>query len=44
LPVAVEERVAAPAEPGEETAPPDVRLDDVTKRFDDVVAVDGLTL
>jgi spermidine/putrescine transport system ATP-binding protein len=44
LPVAVEERVGAPAEPGEETAPPDVRLDDVTKRFDDVVAVDGLTL
>jgi spermidine/putrescine transport system ATP-binding protein len=44
LPVAVEERVAAPAGSGEASAPPDVRLDNVTKRFDDVVAVDGLTL
>jgi len=42
--MAVEERVAAPAESGGATAPSDVRLDDVTKRFDDVVAVDGLTL
>jgi spermidine/putrescine transport system ATP-binding protein len=43
--MAVEERVAAPAdESGGATAPPDVRLDSVTKRFDDVVAVDGLTL
>src|SRR5215216_4790829 len=42
--MAVEERVAAPAESGGATAAPDVRLDNVTKRFDDVVAVDGLTL
>src|SRR6266540_6976178 len=42
--MAVEERVAAPAESGGGTAAPDVRLDDVTKRFDVVVAVDGLTL
>jgi spermidine/putrescine transport system ATP-binding protein len=42
--MAVEERVAAPAESGGATATPDVRLDNVTKRFDDVVAVDGLTL
>jgi spermidine/putrescine transport system ATP-binding protein len=42
--MAVEERVAARTETGEATAPPDVRLDTVTKRFDDVVAVDRLTL
>jgi spermidine/putrescine transport system ATP-binding protein len=42
--MAVEERVAAPAQSGGATAAPDVRLDNVTKRFDDVVAVDGLTL
>jgi spermidine/putrescine transport system ATP-binding protein len=42
--MAVEERVAGPAESGGATAAPDVRLDNVTKRFDDVVAVDGLTL
>src|SRR5215211_3218860 len=42
--MAVEERVTAPAESGGATAAPDVRLDNVTKRFDDVVAVDGLTL
>jgi spermidine/putrescine transport system ATP-binding protein len=42
--MAVEERVEpeAPAEGG--TPPPDVRLDTVTKRFEDVVAVDALTL
>jgi putrescine transport system ATP-binding protein len=42
--MAVEAGVAAPLETGGATAPPDVRLDNVTKRFDDVVAVDGLTL
>jgi spermidine/putrescine transport system ATP-binding protein len=42
--MAVEERVAAPTSTGEESAAPDVRLDTVTKRFDDVVAVDSLTL
>src|SRR5215207_3646955 len=42
--MAVEERVTAPAESGGATAAPDVRLDNVTKRFDDVVAVDELTL
>src|SRR5215211_5320539 len=42
--MAVEERVAAPNESGEATAPSDVRLEAVTKRFDDVVAVEGLTL
>jgi len=42
--MAVEERVAAPNGTGGATAPPDVRLEAVTKRFDDVVAVDGLTL
>src|SRR5215211_7580563 len=42
--MAVEERVAAPAQSGGATAPPDVRLANVTKRFDDVVAVDGITL
>jgi spermidine/putrescine transport system ATP-binding protein len=42
--VAVEERVAAPNDTGGATAPPDIRLGGVTKRFDDVVAVDDLTL
>jgi spermidine/putrescine transport system ATP-binding protein len=42
--MAVEERLAAEPEAGEATASPDVRLDEVTKRFDDVVAVDGVTL
>src|SRR5215218_4012976 len=42
--MAVEERVAAPNEAGGATAPPDVRLEAVTKRFDEVVAVDELTL
>jgi spermidine/putrescine transport system ATP-binding protein len=42
--MAVEAGLAAPLETGGATAPPDVRLDNVTKRFDDVVAVDGLTL
>jgi spermidine/putrescine transport system ATP-binding protein len=42
--VAVEERVAAPNETGGASAAPDVRLEAVTKRFDDVVAVDELTL
>jgi spermidine/putrescine transport system ATP-binding protein len=42
--VAVEERVEPPASTGREASAPDVRLDAVTKRFDDVVAVDELTL
>jgi spermidine/putrescine transport system ATP-binding protein len=42
--VAVEERVAAPTGTGEASAASDVRLEAVTKRFDDVVAVDELTL
>ena len=43
--VAVEERVEPPAAAGENGASaPDVRLDRVTKRFDDVVAVDALSL
>jgi spermidine/putrescine transport system ATP-binding protein len=42
--VAVEERVAASSDTGGATAPPDIRLEGVTKRFDDVVAVDNLTL
>src|SRR5947208_9915660 len=42
--MAVEERVEAPPASGEASAPPDVRLEKVTKRFDDVVAVDELTL
>jgi spermidine/putrescine transport system ATP-binding protein len=41
--MAVEEKVAAP-ETGGAPAEPDVRLENVTKRFDDVVAVDGITL
>jgi len=42
--VAVEERAAASSDTGGATAPPDVRLEGVTKRFDGVVAVDNLTL
>jgi spermidine/putrescine transport system ATP-binding protein len=42
--MAVEERVAAPTENGGATAPPDIRLEEVTKKFDDVVAVDNLSL
>src|SRR6058998_567701 len=43
--MAVEERQAeAPPQTGAAGAPPDVRLDTVTKRFDDVVAVDALSL
>jgi spermidine/putrescine transport system ATP-binding protein len=42
--VAIEERVAASSDTGGATAPPDIRLERVTKRFDDVVAVDNLTL
>jgi spermidine/putrescine transport system ATP-binding protein len=42
--VAVDERVDAPPEGGREASAPDVRLENVTKRFDDVVAVDDLTL
>jgi spermidine/putrescine transport system ATP-binding protein len=41
--VAVEERVEPSTADGEASAP-DVRLESVTKRFDDVVAVDALTL
>ena len=39
-----EEDPAAAAERGESASPADVRLDAVTKRFDDVVAVDGVSL
>ena len=39
-----EEDAAAPREREEASAPADVRLDAVTKRFDDVVAVDGVSL
>jgi spermidine/putrescine transport system ATP-binding protein len=42
--MAVEQRVEAPPDTGGATVPPDVRLDTVTKRFDEVVAVDELTL
>jgi spermidine/putrescine transport system ATP-binding protein len=42
--MAVEERVATDPDRAEETAVPDVRLDTVTKRFDEIVAVDRLTL
>jgi len=42
--VAVEERVEAPPQTGGESPAPDVRLDAVTKRFDDVVAVDAIDL
>jgi spermidine/putrescine transport system ATP-binding protein len=42
--MAVEERLEAPPASGEASAAPDVRLEKVTKRFDDVVAVDELTL
>jgi spermidine/putrescine transport system ATP-binding protein len=40
--MAVEQRTAAP--PAGSTAPADVRLERVTKRFDEVVAVDDLSL
>ncbi len=39
-----EEDTAAAGEREEASVPADVRLDAVTKRFDDVVAVDDLTL
>jgi spermidine/putrescine transport system ATP-binding protein len=39
-----EDETAADRERGEAPAPADVRLDLVTKRFDDVVAVDGISL
>jgi spermidine/putrescine transport system ATP-binding protein len=42
--MAVDERVEAPPSTGGATAPPDIRLEEVTKRFDDVVAVEGVTL
>jgi spermidine/putrescine transport system ATP-binding protein len=42
--LAVEERVEPPQAADPETSAPDVRLATVTKRFDDVVAVDALTL
>jgi spermidine/putrescine transport system ATP-binding protein len=42
--VAVEERVEPPVAADGEGSPPDVRLEQVTKRFDDVIAVDELTL
>src|ERR671931_1685057 len=43
--MAVEERqVESPSQAGRATAPPDVRLESVTKRFDDVVAVDDVSL
>ncbi|HXV57914.1 MAG TPA: ABC transporter ATP-binding protein [Gaiellaceae bacterium] len=41
--MAVEERAEA-GKVSDESAPADVRLEAVTKRFDDVVAVDGVTL
>jgi spermidine/putrescine transport system ATP-binding protein len=42
--MAVEERVEPSASAGSEASAPDVRLENVTKRFDDVTAVDDLTL
>jgi spermidine/putrescine transport system ATP-binding protein len=42
--MAVEERVEPSATAGGETSAPDIRLESVTKRFDEVVAVDALTL
>src|SRR6186713_1787809 len=42
--MAVEERVEPSATAGDKTSAPDVRLESVTKRFDEVVAVDALTL
>jgi spermidine/putrescine transport system ATP-binding protein len=42
--MAVEEQVAASAEPSPARPEPDIRLEGVTKRFDDVVAVDDLSL
>ena len=42
--MAVEERVEPPAPAETEASAPDVRLDRVTKQFEDVTAVDDLTL
>ena len=42
--MAVEERVEPSATAEGDGSAPDVRLDSVTKRFDEVVAVDALTL
>jgi len=42
--MAVEEQVEAKAPAGSNGSAPDVRLDRVTKRFEDVTAVDALTL
>jgi spermidine/putrescine transport system ATP-binding protein len=42
--MAVDEKVEASASAPASTTAPDVRLEQVTKRFDDVVAVDGLSL
>ena len=42
--MAVEERVEPPTPAEAEASAPDVRLDRVTKRFEDVTAVDDLTL
>jgi spermidine/putrescine transport system ATP-binding protein len=42
--MAVEERVEAPPEQGGAEASVDVRLERVSKRFDDVVAVDGVSV
>ncbi|MEX2464840.1 MAG: ATP-binding cassette domain-containing protein, partial [Gaiellaceae bacterium] len=42
--MAVEEKVAAGTGAPASTTAPDVRLEEVTKRFDALVAVDGLTL
>jgi spermidine/putrescine transport system ATP-binding protein len=42
--MAVDERVERPVAQTDGSAPPDVRLDRVTKQFDDVLAVDDLSL
>ena len=42
--MAVEERVEPSATAEGDGSAPDVRLDSITKRFDEVVAVDALTL
>jgi spermidine/putrescine transport system ATP-binding protein len=42
--MAVDERVEAAASAESEASPPDVRLENVTKRFEDVAAVDDLAL
>ncbi len=42
--MAIQERAAAPPGAGEDSPSADVTLRDVTKRFDDVVAVDDLSL